>query len=100
MTDQDGSTHVSHLLCYGCRTNPSLAKLDRGKAFVCHCTHVDGEISPVPYGRLDDKPERWKFVAAPDGDDEFTEAIRKHRERMEDRHENSWIDVEDYVDEQ
>lgn len=60
-------TRESHLVCFGCGSNPTVAMFDGSEVIVCHCTGVDGEIEPVVLHGFDALPGRWEFVAHGEG---------------------------------
>lgn len=58
-----------HLRCNQCNTNPTIALDDNGTEFiVCHCTHVDGTIEPVPLEMLFERPDVWEWYRQAGGD--------------------------------
>lgn len=59
---QEAFDKIAHLFCYGCRDNPSLALVQGNEVLVCHCTHDDGDLDPLPVHGFDSLPEQWKFV--------------------------------------
>lgn len=52
---------VEHLRCTSCETNPSYALINGEGHLVCHCTHVDGSIDPLPIHGFETKPDEWQF---------------------------------------
>lgn len=62
-TDDYGAV-VQHLVCTRCDDNPTVARLDDEAHLVCHCSHVGGEIDPMPIGEMELIPDRWTFLKA------------------------------------
>lgn len=54
---------ISHLVCSGCGGNPGVARFDGEARLVCHCTHVDGDLEPVPVNDMAILPDPWEFVS-------------------------------------
>lgn len=62
MNSIDSSLRETHLRCTACRSNPTIARLGSEAHVVCHCTHVDGELDPLPVEGAAPLPEPWEFV--------------------------------------
>lgn len=60
MSDQKPA--VEHLCCTRCKDNVTVARFDGVAKVVCHCTHVDSEVDPVPLDDLAELPSDWEFV--------------------------------------
>ena len=57
----------THLWCRACSSNVTIARLNTVAHAVCHCTHVGGEIDPVPLGQMAITPDRWEWVRQGEG---------------------------------
>ena len=55
-------TQVHHLACTGSDDNVTVAMIGGNEMFVCHCTHVDGEIDPVMIHGFEELADRWEWV--------------------------------------
>lgn len=70
MTDpQHQSRTVEHLRCEECVYVVNVSRFDGVAKLVCHCTHVDGEIDPVPVNEMEILPDRWEWVTDGDRDE-------------------------------
>lgn len=56
-----GDTGLHHLYCEGCESNPTYAQIGGDECLICHCTHVDGELDPLPVHGFDTMPDCWEF---------------------------------------
>lgn len=61
---------VEHLICSGCDSHPTAARVDGDLELVCHCTHVDSDVDAVPITGNSMPPDRWEFHLDAGGDDE------------------------------
>lgn len=62
MTSEQSGVEVTHLRCDECVHIVNVARFDGVAKLVCHCTHVDGEIDPVPLNEMEILPDRWDWV--------------------------------------
>ena len=53
---------VEHLVCIGYDDHPTVVRLDDEAHLVCHCSHVDGELDPMPLGEMELMPDLWTFL--------------------------------------
>lgn len=50
-----------HLHCTVCEDRVGVARIDSKARLVCHCTHTNGRISPVPVGPMELIPDSWEW---------------------------------------
>ena len=52
---------IQHLVCSACNDGPRVARFGEVAKLVCHCTHVDGYLEPVPINEMAVLPDPWSY---------------------------------------
>jgi hypothetical protein len=63
---QDRFGELEYLYCQNCEVHPSPALHQNAPILICHCTHDDGPIDPLPVAECGDTkslPDCWMFRA-------------------------------------
>lgn len=72
---------VEHLYCGGCKDNVTVARFDGVAKVVCHCTHVDSDVDPVPLDDFAELPDRWHYGPQGRGKDSLSDYVEVDADR-------------------